>query len=379
MYRVIPVLANVLYVPGLFYRAGIHLRNRAFDAQFFSARSLSQPTISVGNLTMGGTGKTPFVICLAELLKEMGYETAVLTRGYGRQQSRKTIILPPSENANFSVSLLGDEPALLRRRLPNAWLGISADRFYAASSIRRHEKRANQTVRLVYVLDDGFQRRDIHRDLDIVMIDSTRPPYKERLFPSGALREPLTELRRAHVVIINSPGSTDAAGIGNYLIDTPHIDRITENLRKYAPEADFFHCVQRIMRIIPFSTWIDQQKPHNSSSPPKTAFLTAAIGNPDRFKQDIHGMGIEIRGCAFFRDHSAIDWKNCIKSVQMEGAEAIIITEKDAVKISKPPDFPLFVAIQTTVIPELERFCQILRKRIFPGDSVAQMGRTVLK
>ena len=371
MYRAIPILANVLYIPGLFYRVGIHLRNRAFNAGLFSARNLTRPTISVGNLTMGGTGKTPFVICLAGLLKEMGYETAVLTRGYGRQQSGKTIILPPGEDTNFSVSLLGDEPTLLRRRLPEAWLGISADRFHAASSITQHEKCAKQVDQLVYVLDDGFQRRDIHRDLDIVMIDSTRPPYTERLFPLGGLREPVAELRRAHVVIINCPGSPDAVGIGNYRIDTPHIDRITENLRKYAPEADFFHCVQRIMTIIPFSAWIDHKIPHNLPQPPKTAFLTSAIGNPDRFKHDIQGMGIEIRGCSFFRDHVRIgknDWEDCVSKARMLKAEAIIVTEKDAVKIYSPPDFPLFIAVQNTEFPKAERFREIIKSRLLHAD-----------
>jgi tetraacyldisaccharide 4'-kinase len=146
-----------------------------------------------------------------------------------------------------------------------------------------------------------------------------------------------------------------------------------ENLRRYAPKADFFNCIQRIQAIVPFSSWFDSQKPHNLFSQPGTAFLAAAIGNPDRFRQDIGGIGIETRGCAFFRDHAVIgrkDWELCVAAARKAKAEAIIITEKDAVKISSPPDYPLFVAVQNTELLEIERFCEILQRCIrYPGSS----------
>ena len=357
MYRPPPALASVLYVPGMIYRAGVYLRNRAFDAGFMPARYPPHPAVSVGNLTLGGTGKTPFVIYLAGLLNEIGYKTAVLTRGYGRRNSGKTIILPPGEKADSAAFRLGDEPALIRRRLPDAWLGISPDRLCAAKAIARHEKQAEQGTGLVFILDDGFQRRDIRRNLDIVMIDSARPPDAERLFPLGALREPLKELRRASVVIVNGSGSSACAGA------------IMENLRKYAPEADFFHCIQRIAAIIPFSAWLDSETPRHLSAPPGTAFLAAAIGNPGRFKKDINDLGIETPGCAFFKDHAVIgekDWENCVSAARTAKAEAIIVTEKDAVKISSPPDFPLMVAVQNTELPEAGRFREILKRCINP-------------
>jgi len=346
----------------MIYRAGVYLRNRAFDAGFLSVRNLPYPTVSVGNLTLGGTGKTPFVIYLAGLITKMGYETAILTRGYGRRKSGKTLVLPPQKNADLAAFLTGDEPALIRRSLPEVWLGISANRFFAANAITRHEESA-RTARLAFILDDGFQCRDIRRDLDIVMIDPARPPDAEHLFPLGGLREPVTELRRARVVILNVTGSPDTEETRNARVDT-----ITENLRKYAPEADFFHCIQRIKRILPFSAWLGSQPPHHLSIAPKTAFLAAAIGNPGRFMQDIQSLGIETPGCAFFKDHAAIgrkDWEICVAAARNAKAEAIIITEKDAVKISAPPDFPLLVAVQNTELPESERFGEILQRRIF--------------
>ena len=361
MYRPAPAFAPFLYMPGMIYRAGVFVRNRAFDAGFISARDLPHPAVSVGNITLGGTGKTPFVIYLAELIREIGYKTAVLTRGYGRSNSGETIIMPPGENADFPAFRIGDEPALIRRKQPEAWLGISQDRFFAANAIARHETLSGSD-RLVFILDDGFQRRNVRRDLDIVMIDSMRNLHAEKLFPSGSLREPATELRRAHVVIMNGTGSS-----GDAEPRTEGGGTITENLRKYAPKAEFFHCSQRIQTILPFSAWLDYSTPDHLSVPIKTAFLAAAIGNPYRFKLDIQSLGIEMRGCAFYRDHYVIDKKdleNCAKTAREEKADAIIITEKDAVKISSPPDFPLLVAIQVTELQETGRFREILQRCI---------------
>ena len=347
----------------MIYHAGVHLRNRAFDAGFMSVDRLPRPVISVGNLTLGGTGKTPFVIYLAGILKEMGCETAVLTRGYGRCESGKTIVLSPGEGADFSASRLGDEPALIRRHLPEIWLGISSDRTHAAKIIVRNRECVLTTDRLVFVLDDGFQHRKIRRELDIVMINIEHPPDLERLLPLGALREPVTGLRRAQVVVING---TNASPAGNQNIK---VDAITDNLRKYAPKADFFNCNRRIQAIVPFSDWLCSELPLTLSTPPAKAFLVAAIANPDRFKEDMQNLGVETRGCAFFRDHAEIgkkDWENCVGLARKVKAEAIVVTEKDAVKIYSPPGFPLFVAVQNMEISKEGRFREILQGKLKP-------------
>lgn len=359
MYKPSPSLARLFYIPGVIYLAGVCLRNRAFDAGFLHVRSLTRPVVSIGNLTLGGTGKTPFVIYLAGLLKEMDCGAAVLTRGYGRRKSEKNIVLQPGENVDLAASRIGDEPMLIRRRLPEAWLGVSSNRFCAANAIAQHREFDE---RMVFIMDDGFQHRGIRRDLDVVMIDPAQPPYTERLFPAGGLREPVSELRRAHVIVINGTETSGGVGAKNTGVDT-----IIEGLRKYAPNADFFHCIQRIKTVIPFSVWLGCHVPRDLPLQPGNAFLVAAIGNPARFRQDVQGFGIEIRGCAFFRDHSEIDekgWEKCVSAARKTKAEAIIITEKDAVKISRPPDYPLLVAIQNTELPEAARFRKILRRCI---------------
>jgi len=379
MYRIPSLLIPVAYLPGLLYQKAIRLRNRAYSRKWLTQRRLSAPVISVGNLTMGGTGKTPFVIYLAGLIEALGYETAILTRGYGRRKPGATVILRPGETG--ITPMIGDEPALTRRRLPQTWMGISANRFQAGTAI------AQQATSPVFILDDGFQHRSLFRNLDIVMIDSTQPPDGERLFPLGALREPIAELRRANIIIVNG----DEAAT------------VEKSLRPYAGDnAVFFQCVQRIGALIPFTSWqtagqnatklsdvnlqnksiaaeraqntlgvepTDENPQTDASFPrPKSVYPVAAIGNPERFLSDIARLGIAAPGFRFFRDHAEISrkaWTECRDHARKLGAEAIVMTEKDAVKFSVTPDFPVLVAIQSTELSDEHRFREILKKLLF--------------
>ena len=364
MYKPHSAFMPLLFIPGVVYRTGVYLRNRAFDVGCLPARGLAWPTVSVGNLALGGTGKTPFVIYLAGLLANMGHDTAILTRGYGRFGSEKTIVLPPGENMDPDASRIGDEPSLVRRRLRQTWVGISSDRFSAADAIASQSLcLINEKKIPIFILDDGFQRRAVRRDLDIVVIDQMQPPSDDRLFPMGALREPITEIRRAHVVVVNGSDPDDAGDAGSVCYEAAR-----ESLSKYATDAEFFQCTRRIQAVLSFSDWKQElQSTSQMLALPGTAFLVAAIGNPDRFSRDIISLGIETRGCAFFKDHSIIsnkNWDACVNAAKKAKAEAVIITEKDAVKISNVPDFPLLVAVQSVVIKDENRFCEILQRCI---------------
>ena len=361
-----PALAPIAPIFGLIYQTGVRLRNHAYSSGLLRTRRLERPVISIGNMTTGGTGKTPFVIHLAEILRNAGCDIAVLTRGYGRMDADKTIILPPGDGTIANAALIGDEPTLLRRRLPYAWMGISANRFEAGNAI------LCEAPRTVFILDDGFQHRGLFRNLDIVMIDASRPLADERIIPCGALREPLTGLRRARMVIINensSSGNADATEDGDNAPPSTAMP-VEKSLRKLAPESVIFHCIQRIKYLIPFDRWVcsqDQDEATSTTVLPESVFLAAAIGNPERFKRDVRQMGIAVVGSRFFRDHDVIGvstWNTLAMEAQQENAKAIVITEKDAVKISTPPDFPLLVAVQTTELREADRFREILRSCI---------------
>src|SRR6266550_962906 len=171
-----------------FYGAGIALRNKLFDRGALSTMRLDRPVISVGNLSTGGSGKTPFVITIGELLKERGIPFDVLSRGYGRKTGGVRIVDPTGYASEF-----GDEPLLIARKLGVPV--IVGERRYEAGRVAEQEFQTQ-----LHLLDDGFQHRSLARDFDIVLMASG--DFKDRLLPSGRLREPLSSLERADAIVL---------------------------------------------------------------------------------------------------------------------------------------------------------------------------------
>jgi tetraacyldisaccharide 4'-kinase len=353
MYRIHPAIAPAVYIPGLLFEALVRARNRLYERSLLPRHQLPAPVISIGNITMGGTGKTPLVIYVAQLLSKFGFAPAVLTRGYGKTRPGELHVLRPEESVPFPAKTLGDEPALIRRRVPSAWMGVSKNRYRTGTVLSK------RNARMVLVLDDGFQHRKLHRDLDIAIVDSSCPLGSDRVFPRGTLREPISALHRCDVIVIND--STDS--VQNNEIET--------ELRHLETGAKIFHCRQEIRSLIPFPSWSEgQDKSTDRGRParlPATAYLVSAIGNPERFRRDVLQFGIEVRGARFFADHYRLekqDWQNCCEGARRKGAATIITTEKDAVKIGEPPDFPLLVAVQSTTMFDAGAFELVLKKSI---------------
>ncbi|MEJ2244995.1 MAG: tetraacyldisaccharide 4'-kinase, partial [Acidobacteriota bacterium] len=142
-------LAPVTFIAGLVYNASVHIRNSLYDASILPQRRLHNPVISIGNITTGGTGKTPLVIFTAKKFAEMGFIPVILSRGYGRSDPGVSLIIPPGKHIRSPAHELGDEPALIRLHVPEAWFGISKDRFITGSRIERTGGR------MVFILDDG--------------------------------------------------------------------------------------------------------------------------------------------------------------------------------------------------------------------------------
>lgn len=341
-------LAHALYVPGLIFEALVRVRNALYSARTLSIRRLPAPVISIGNLTMGGAGKTPLVICLGRMLADMGYVPAVLTRGYRRAQPRESWVVPPGKTVPSPHLVLGDEPALIRRHLSSAWMGVSKDRYAAGMEIAR------KASGIVFVLDDGFQHRALHRDLDIVIIDPLQPLIANRVFPAGTLREPLSALSRCDVVMISGDPNTGET------------DAVAKKIRSIV-NARLFYCRQKIRQLLPFQHWRAGEGAFDGDKEAGPAFLVSAIGNPERFRRDVMQTGIEVRGARFFPDHHRLtreDWRACSLEAGKSGASAIIVTEKDAVKIDDPPDTPLYVAVQSVEIPDGRKLENLLRERV---------------
>ncbi len=338
------LLSPFLFAMSLLYGTAVRARNGMYDAGILRQSRLAGPVISVGNLTAGGSGKTPFVIYLAAAIHRLGATPVLLSRGYGRSDKTPKV-LAPGEEARNPACTLGDEPALMRRHAPYLWLGVSRNRHALGVQISR------RAVRPVFILDDGFQHRRLGRSLDIVLVDRTQPLAENRLLPAGTLREPLGGLRRADVVVINGPSPH------------PQRDPLTVILKAVRPDLLIFHCVQRIERLITFDRWRDNDLDVGSWGHALPAYVVAAIANPARFQRDVQSLGIDVKGSRFYRDHRSLgrrDWNACAAAARSHHADVIITTEKDAIKLVEAFDFPLLVAVQSTAVEEHAEFERLL-------------------
>src|SRR5579863_9300720 len=212
------------------FRIGVALRTAAYKRGWLATRRLNRPVVSVGNLSVGGTGKTPFVAFLAERLTARSLKPGILTRGYGRRSSAALIAIDPGAGRAPDPREVGDEPALLARKLPEVPIVVGADR-YRAGLMAEDKFKVD-----VHVLDDGFQHFALARDVDIVLLDATQKLSDRELLPAGRLREPLSALKRAHIVIITR---TELA--------RPEL--LEEQVRQINPEVKIFRCATKLLAL----------------------------------------------------------------------------------------------------------------------------------
>src|ERR1041385_3117807 len=192
-----PVTRALTIVPRKLYELCVVLRTVLYETRYLEEKRLDRPVLSVGNITLGGTGKTPIVEMIARYLRDEGYRVAILTRGYGRRGTGRELLrseageLPPD-----AAERCGDEPALLARRVPGVHVIVDADRYEAG---RWAERELNPDV---FILDDGFQNLRLARDLNLLVIGATDPCGGTEMVPLGRLREPLHGVRRATAVVV---------------------------------------------------------------------------------------------------------------------------------------------------------------------------------
>lgn len=272
-------------------------RQRRFLA---NRKRLRSPVISVGNITTGGTGKTPLVLWLAERLPE----PAILTRGYGRQSTDKFLILGPGAAA--PVRLTGDEPQLFLRA-GTVVVGIGPDR---AEAGRRVEARFSPKI---IILDDGFQHLRLERDFDLVCVDALNPFGGKELMPLGRLREPLDSLARADAIVLTR---TEAAR---------SLDAIEREVRQYNSRAPLFRT--RTMA----EGWIDAAA-RLPAQPPVPAGAFCGLGNPQSFWSTLDALGMPPVVHFEFSDHHAYrpaEIKRVVSQLRAAGAASVLTTEKD--------------------------------------------------
>ncbi len=307
--------------------------------------------ISVGNITTGGTGKTPMVQWLARHLQQRGARVAVVARGYGGSLSRAGAVVSDGRQVFLNAREAGDEPLLHARALPGVPVVIGRDRVTAA------RRAVQQFGANVVVLDDGFQYWSLHRDLDIVLLDARRPLHNGRLLPRGHLRELPAELRRAHALVLTR---ADRAREEQRSASRRHLARWTS-----APIFEACHAPtalrdEKTGRDMTLETLHDAR-----------VCALSALANNAAFPATLRELGASVMEHVARRDHHA--WRagelqSVARRASAAGATAVVTTQKDAVKIEGawPGPPPLWsLAIELRLSAGEDELRALIEKRIF--------------
>ena len=308
-------IIGILFFPLVWlYTLIIYLRNKFYDWGWFKSYSVDAPVISVGNIQLGGTGKTPLVEYISRMLMENGKSVAILSRGY-RRKGKAGIIVEDDPKLEITPDMIGDEPYLLKQNLPGVILGVDASRLRMARKILKRRRD------VIFVLDDGFQHRRLRRDLDIVLIDVSRWSALPFLFPITYFRDVKYSLKRASCFVLNeqSEDKHKNTKLKEFLLDKYnrpifHSSIITQYLVSLVDEI--------VIKIEDF--------------PDKNIFAFAGIGTPVNFFMTLKNLGFNILGKKNFQDHHQYNLKDLElieKSAKNCNAATCITTQKDAVKI----------------------------------------------
>lgn len=332
----------------LLYALGIRVRNLLYDRGVFKPVHLNARVISVGNVTVGGTGKSPLVMAVAQELADGRRIPAIISRGYGRK-SKGIVVVSDGETILEDAAASGDEPLLMARTLRGIPVIVGKKRSDAG-------RRAIADFGCdILVFDDAFQHRSVFRDLDIVVVDARRLWGNGKLLPAGPLREPRAALKRASVVVMtHAGGAEDRQKAGREML-------------KYT-DAPLLFSVHRPVEWVSLQDGT-RQAPRSMEG--KRVFAFSGIGNPDAFRRTLENEAVDVADFLEFRDHHDYrpgDIDRICRRAQACGAEAVVTTEKDAVRLpslGKPlaPSYYLRIrfeclggmdALMQTVVPPVD-------------------------
>ena len=299
----VPAVARcVLTVLSWPYALAIRVRNYLYSAGFFKTHNAQAVVISVGNITVGGTGKTPLVIWLADFLAKKDLRCAILTRGYKIKNSR-----------------LSDEPAVLAKSCPDARIIVNPDRIAGAN------EAIGKFDCCVLIMDDGFQHRRMNRDVNIVTIDATRPFGYGRVLPAGLLREPISSLRRADAAVL-----TRCDQVSQY-----QLTQTKGKIRQVNPDI----LIARSVHAPVCARSLQHRQIELEQLVQKNVFAFCGIGNPDAFFETIRRLGLNAVGTRIFNDHHLYT-PDCLRDICEEarylGADMLLTTQKDWNKAALP-------------------------------------------
>lgn len=328
----------------------VRMRNLFYDMQWFTSVDVGVPVISIGNITVGGTGKTPVVAETVRILREAGMRPAVISRGYGRS-SHGTIAVSDGTRILASVAEAGDEPILLAGLTGNAVIVCDEQR------VRGARFAVKEFDADVIVLDDGFQHRAIRRTVDVVLADVQQPPFDTMLLPAGYRREPMSSMVRASAVIATKAPNAAAADV---MLKDPALQFSGERFSAgFSPTG-----IRNIAGGIRQS--LEILKGHS-------AVAVCGIAVPESFRRTLQACGVTVKEMLDFPDHHTFtpdDVQRIIAAFHEASADFILTTEKDAVRLQRYTE--QFAALPASAVLMEVQFHQPEQWRSFILKSVGR-------
>jgi tetraacyldisaccharide 4'-kinase len=300
--------------------------NTILSGRKFIIRHLKKPgrlpvrVISIGNLTLGGTGKTPAVIAVSREAKKRGLQPIILTRGY-KGSAKGPCFVSKGEGPVLSVIEAGDEPYMMAERLKGTPIVLGKDRYRSGLFALEDLLSGNKSdqSKIIFILDDGFQHIALHRDTDVLLIDSSKPFWTEKLFPEGRLREPAREILRADIIVLTKAD----------IVSSDSISECIENVKMHNPKALIYRASHKPVSLVKMSGEEEDLEGLKESK----AYIFSGIANPSYFKALITSNGAEIINFMEFNDHHVYTQSDIDKINLAASGLRIITTEKDMVKL----------------------------------------------
>lgn len=318
------------------YSGAVRLRLLAYRKGLLKAKSLPAFVVSVGNITAGGTGKTPFVAMLTEWAAHNGFRAAILSRGYKGKSKREHLVVSDGQRLTTSVNDAGDEPILLAKKLPSTPVLVSKDRYAIGDMALR---LFNSELLL---LDDGYQHLSLHRDVNVLLVDAKRQFGNGSLLPLGPLREPRMGIKRADVIVISRCS------------ERHHGDELAELVRETIPGTPVLRSSHLPDRVI-FSSTGEAHPPQILEG--KNVMAFAGIAHPDDFLEMVTGLGAHVVEFKGYPDHHSFDDSD-IETLESWSRrpeiDFLLTTEKDWVRIEETIGGDLNIAVLTIKIKLLE-------------------------
>jgi tetraacyldisaccharide 4'-kinase len=333
-------LASLLYGVSIFYGAANRLRSSGYRYKLLPTRRLPCKVISVGNITVGGTGKTPMTIHVAGEIKRAGYQVAVISRGYKGGAEKHGGIVSDGRTLCMDAELAGDEPYLIAGRLKGVPVVVGKNRF-AAGMLAVEKFRPD-----VIVLDDAFQHLKLKRDLDLVLLDNRHPFGNSQLLPRGILREPAASLARSTACILTrcKTGADEATMSSEKMVRVLAPDRPVFR-SSHVPYCYAVNSGERkpFDAVADFFTAKDFEEIEN-----RRAFCFSGIARNDDFRQTVGELGLNVSGFLEFPDHHPYtedDMSGILRQAGISGADLLITTEKDHVRIAQKAPLPMALIV----------------------------------